>query len=251
MPERSETQLPVLEVSGISRRFYGQTACALDAVSFSVPKGEFLVISGANGSGKSVLMHLIAGLDEPTSGRIEFRGNRVGLVFQNPDAQILGDTPLEDVAFGPRNLGQNKIEASETARRALADAGLAGKENHPARSLSGGEKRRLAVAGIMAMDADLVIFDEPYANLDWPGVLQVNAVLSDLRASGKTVIVLTHELEKILARADRLLVLHAGRIVWQGKPVQAVTEAPLESWGIRNPLGAYRSVEDLVWENPE
>jgi biotin transport system ATP-binding protein len=103
----------------------------------------------------------------------------------------------------------------------------------------------------MAMDADLVIFDEPYANLDWPGVLQVNAVLSDLRASGKTVIVLTHELEKILARADRLLVLHAGRIVWQGKPVQAVTEAPLESWGIRNPLGAYRSVEDLVWENPE
>lgn len=239
----------VLQVANLSRRFYGRKEFAVEDVSFCVRTGEFLVISGANGSGKSVLMHLIAGLDEPTSGTVTLSGARVGLVFQNPDAQILGDTPLEDVSFGPRNLGQDRKTAAQTAHRALAEAGLAEKEDHPARALSGGEKRRLAVAGIMAMDADLVIFDEPYANLDWPGVLQVNSILRDLRKSGKTVIVLTHELEKILARADRLLVLHKGLLVWEGKPDQAVSEAPLENWGIRNPLRSYRSVEDLVWED--
>lgn len=244
---------PILAVSGLGRRFPLSAAPALEDISFSVSARECIVISGANGSGKSVLMSLIAGLDRPTTGSVSLarRGGkaiRVGLVFQDADAQILGDTPEEDVAFGPRNLGANRQEAAETARRALAHVGLAGRELVPARTLSGGEKRRLAVAGVLAMDAEVIIFDEPYANLDWPGVVQVNSILARLKTEGKTLIILTHELEKVLALADRLMVLHKGKLVHDGTPEAALKTAPLELWGIRNPLRSYRETADLIWK---
>lgn len=242
----------LLEISSVTRRFPGQSTAALEDVSFSVRKGECLVISGANGSGKSVLMHIIAGLDAPTKGTIEHPatgGNklRIGLVFQDADAQILGDTPLEDAAWGPRNKGASRAEAETRARTALHLAGLAGKEVHPARTLSGGEKRRLAVAGILAMEAELIIFDEPFANLDWPGVVQVNAIISDLLRNGTTLIILTHELEKVLGLANRLIILYQGRLVFDGLPQTALSGTSLEQWGIRNPLRSYTSVTDLVW----
>ncbi len=245
---------PIVAIDDVSRTFPGMKTPALDGIRLSLPRGEFLVISGANGSGKSVLMHLIAGLDRPNSGSIRVARrpdggeNRVGLVFQDASAQILGDTVLEDAVFGPRNLGLDAKAAEERARDALSRAGLAGKEGLPARTLSGGEKRRLAVAGILAMDAEIIILDEPYANLDWPGVAHVNEVIASLKAEGKTVVVLTHELEKVLALASRLVVLNAGRIVFDGSPDEALATAPLESWGIRNPLGSYASAADLVWK---
>jgi biotin transport system ATP-binding protein len=242
----------MLEVSNLSRRFPGQTLNALSGVSFSVREKDCIVISGANGSGKSVLMHMIAGLDRPTSGkvtlaRIEGKQVRVGLVFQDADAQILGDTPEEDVCFGPKNLGFDKKKALEIAGRVLKQTGLEGKEKMPARSLSGGEKRRLAVAGVLAMDARLIIFDEPFANLDWPGVLQVNEILVSLKKEGKTIIILTHELEKVLALANRLLILLHGQLVFDGTPEEGIGSGKLEEWGIRNPLGSYSKTEDLLW----
>lgn len=231
---------------------------ALDNVSFSVACGECVVVSGANGSGKSVLMALVAGLDTPTSGFVHINEKsagandspRVGLVFQDADAQILGDTPLEDVAYGPANLGRSRSEARSIAAIALGRAGLAGKESFPARSLSGGEKRRLAVAGILAMDAEIIVFDEPYANLDWPGVVQVNAIVKELKRQGKTLMILTHELEKVLALADRLMVLFEGRLVYDGEPETALGDSRLGKWGIRNPLGTYERVADLEWKAP-
>jgi biotin transport system ATP-binding protein len=243
---------PILEVSNLSRRFPDMEDSALDGVSFTVKAGEFIVISGANGSGKSVLMALIAGLDEPTGGTVrisEIEGTRtlVGLVFQDADAQILGDTIEEDVAFGPKNLGIPKAECEKIVARVLAHVGLEGREKSPARSLSGGEKRRLAVAGILAIDAGIIIFDEPFANLDWPGVVQVNGILQELKAEGKTVIILTHELEKVLALASRLMVLFRGKLVWDGKPDAALESAPLAGWGIRPPLVSYTSHGDLFW----
>ena len=243
---------PILEISNLSRTFPGMDRNALDGVSFTVNEGEFIVISGANGSGKSVLMALIAGLDEPTKGTVrisEVNGKtaRVGLVFQDADAQILGDTIEEDVAFGPKNLGIPKTECEKIVRRSLAQVGLSGCEKSPARSLSGGEKRRLAVAGILAMDAEIIIFDEPFANLDWPGVVQVNDILQELKAAGKTVIILTHELEKVLALASRLMVLFRGALIWDGKPEEALESAPLALWGIRPPLVSYTSRGDLFW----
>ncbi len=248
----------MLEIQGLSRRFPHMDESALKNVTFSVARGDCIVISGANGSGKSVLMRLIAGLDRPTSGTVtvglsDGKPARVGLVFQDADAQILGDTPAEDVEFGPRNLGIDKKNSAAIAIRMLERTGLAGKENVPARSLSGGEKRRLAVAGVLAMDASLIIFDEPFANLDWPGVVQVNDILARLKADGKTLIILTHELEKVLSLANRLMVLYQGELVFDGTPEAALTEntdrspGQLEGWGIRNPLQSYLCPDDLLW----
>ena len=208
----------MINISSVSRRFPGAPIAAVDQVSFSINAGDCAVISGANGSGKTVLMHLIAGLDRPDTGSITRAKDelgkpvRIGLVFQDAAAQILGDTPIEDAAFGPLNLGHTREEAHRIAVDSLKRAGLAGKETYPARTLSGGEKRRLAVAGVLAMDAQVIIFDEPFANLDWPGVVQVNTIIRELHSSGKTVVVLTHELEKVLALSNRLLILHQGKL---------------------------------------
>jgi biotin transport system ATP-binding protein len=250
-----EKKAKLFEAIELARRFPGHADYALGPVSFRVDEGDFIVISGANGSGKSVLMHLVARLDTPTAGRVEYAGGtadaaRIGLVFQDADAQILGDTVAEDVGFGPANLGAGKAERAEITSRVLSTVGLSGRGGEAARTLSGGEKRRLAVAGVLAMDARTIIFDEPFANLDWPGVVQVNSILRALKAEGKTVIVLTHELEKVLALANRLLVLYRGALVYDGTPGDALASAPLESWGIRHPLARYAAHEDLIWGNP-
>jgi ABC-type cobalt transport system, ATPase component len=223
---------------------------ALDSVSFTLPAGSCTLIGGANGSGKSVLMEIIAGLDKADSGTVRVRCSgrdaRAGLVFQEAETQILGETPLEDVMFGLKNCGYRRAQAEEKAREVLAQTGLAGKELSPARFLSGGEKRRLAVAGILALDMPLVIFDEPYANLDYAGVRQVNALVRMLREKERTVVILTHELEKSLALCSRFIVLYHGSKVFDGIPEEGLS-MPLESWDIRSPLTSYTKSEDLVW----
>jgi biotin transport system ATP-binding protein len=248
-----------LEASGVTKRFpvAGVEAgndtrvrdgvlTALDAVSLRVRRGECLVIGGANGSGKSLLMAIIAELETPTSGFVKTAG-RVGLVFQDPDSQILGETPREDVAFGPGNMRLSKAVIAERVERALEAVGLGAKAEYPAHSLSGGEKRRLAVAGVLAMDADILIFDEPYANLDYAGVKQVNTLIEKLLSQRKTVIILTHELEKCLGMAQRFAVLYEGKKVFDGAPAEALALGNIERWGIRNPLTAYSNIGDLVW----
>lgn len=234
-----------LDVQNV-RRVFADGTVALDGVSFSICSGEFTVIAGSNGSGKSVLMSLIAGLDEPTDGIIRLHNCQAGLVFQDADSQILGETPKEDVSFGAKNCGLKKQALSDCVENALLHTGLFHKKNAPARMMSGGEKRRLAVAGILAMNRSLIIFDEPFANLDWPGVKTVCSILKQLKDEGKTVIVLTHELEKIIGMADRFIVLDKGKIRFDGTPQEGLSQ-PLEDWSIRNPLFSYRSLEDLVW----
>jgi biotin transport system ATP-binding protein len=219
---------------------------ALDDVSFELDSGGCSLIAGANGSGKSVLMSIIAGLETPSSGTVKTSA-AVGLVFQEPDAQILGETPMEDAAFGPMNKGFSKSECEARAEKALAETGLSDKAGFPARSLSGGEKRRLAAAGIIAMDCPVIIFDEPYANMDYQGVVQINLLVKKLLADGKTVIILTHELEKSLALASRFIVLFHGKKVFDGSPAAALG-LDLETWGIRNPLrNPALTIGDLVW----
>lgn len=233
----------VLEVQNINRTFANGTI-ALQDVSFSVKKGEFLVIGGKNGSGKSVLMSLIAGLDKQTSGTIKC--DEVGLVFQDANSQILGETPLEDVLFGLRNLQLKKQERLQKAEETLKQCGLFEKRDFQARVLSGGEKRRLAVAGILALDRDFIIFDEPFANLDLIGIKQVCAILKQLKEQNKTIIVLTHDLEKILGLADSFIILDSGKIKFNGTPEEGL-KLNLEEFGIKNPLTSYNSVKDLFW----
>lgn len=232
-----------VSVHGLVKRFDDVTALA--DVAFSLAPGSLAVVAGANGSGKTVLMTILAGLEKPTAGTVAVDG-RAGLVFQEADAQILGETPREDVAFGPKNQGLRGAALGARVDDALARAGLAALADFPAHDLSGGGKRRLAVAGVLAMDLPLVIFDEPYANLDYEGVRTVNTLIVDLHRSGRTVIVLTHELEKILGLADRLLVLDHGRLVFDGTPADGLA-AGLERWGIRDPRRPQAVLEDLVW----
>lgn len=239
---------------------------ALDDVSLEIAEGECVVIGGENGSGKSVLMQIIAGLMEgdkalvntevecPQGGRIETSVNlcvqvdgRVGLVFQEAETQILGETPAEDIAFGPKNLGWKKADVQVAVSQALEQTGLTDKADFPARFLSGGEKRRLAVACMLAMKLPTIILDEPYANLDFGGVKQVNKLIRQLKAEGKTVIILTHEIEKCLGLADRFVVLFRGKKVFDGTPGMGLRHN-LEAWNIRNPLVSYGKVEDLIWE---
>lgn len=236
----------ILKIEGVSRLF-SDGSLALKDVSFSVNSGEFIVLAGSNGSGKTVLMNLISGLDFPTQGSISLQeGVKVGLVFQDADAQILGETPEEDVSFGARNCGLKKDALKECVEKSLDSCGLLQKKDFPARQMSGGEKRRLAVAGILAMNCSLIIFDEPFANLDYEGVRQVCAILKKLKSQGKTVIVLTHELEKILALADRFLILNKGMLCFDGS-VEEGLSLNLEQYSIRNPLCSYTKVEDLLW----
>ncbi len=208
---------------------------ALDDVSLSIADGQCVLIAGANGSGKSLLMKLIANLEKPTKGSVE-TSEDVGLVFQDADAQILADTPLEDVMFGLRRSKKlSKEEAKATALKALGEVGLSEKANSPSHFLSGGEKRRLAVASVMALGRKILILDEVYSNLDYPGVKSVNSLIEKLKKEGLTIIILSHELEKCIDLCERFIVLDKGKLVFDGKTSQAL-EQDLEKWGIRNPL---------------
>lgn len=236
-----------ISVSNISKSFntsQGERR-VLKNVSLDVEQGCCMVIGGENGSGKSLLMNIIAGLEEADCGSVRTEG-RVGLVFQEAETQILGETPREDVAFGPKNLGWKKADVEKAVASALLKTGLTEKADFTARFLSGGEKRRLAVACMLAMDLPAVILDEPYANLDYTGVKQVNALVAELKEQGKTVVILTHEIEKCLGLGDRFVVLFRGEKVFDGTPEVGLA-MDLEQWNIRNPLNSYSRLEDLVW----
>ena len=218
---------------------------ALQNVSFEIPDVTCTVIGGENGSGKSVLMSIIAGLEEADSGTIE-NSCRAGLVFQEAETQILGETPREDIAFGPKNLGFTKEQTEQAVIDALQKTGLTSKADFPARFLSGGEKRRLAVACMIAMNLPVIILDEPYANLDFTGVKQVNSLVKSLKEQGRTVIILTHEIEKCLALAEKFIVLFRGKKVFDGTP-EEIVKLDLEKWNIKNPFANYSAIKDLVW----
>jgi biotin transport system ATP-binding protein len=230
---------------------------ALRGIDLDIVSGECLLIAGANGSGKTLLMHILAGLTEPSGGEILFKGRplnswggllrrHVGIVFQDAGAQIIGETVEEDIRFGPENLKLPKEETSVRLERCLEALDLREKRDFPPRRLSGGEKRRLAAAGVLAMGCGTVIMDEPFANLDWPGVVQVLTIIETLKEEGKTVILLTHELEKVLAFAGRLVILAGGKIRDQGKP-EEVLDRLKEAWGVRDPRRNYRNAGDCSW----
>ena len=217
-----------VEVEGLIHRFPGGRI-ALNRVSFSVSPGELVVIAGRNGSGKTTLIKHFNGLLTPSGGSVWVDGRevrkhtgmarrRVGLVFQDTDTQILGETVADDVAFGPENLGLSQDEIRQRVSSALNALGLGDFANVSPHLLSGGEKRRLAIAGVLAMSPGAICLDEPFSNLDLSGVRQVLAILMTLHQAGHTLVVVTHELEKILPHARRKLLMDQGRLVDDGPP---------------------------------
>lgn len=207
---------------------------ALDNINIEVGRGEFLGLIGHTGSGKSTLIQHLNGLLKPSSGRILFDGQdiwadkekirqirfKVGLVFQYPEYQLFEETVYKDIAFGPKNMGLSETEIDERVHEAAASVGLADEllEKSPF-ELSGGEKRRAAIAGVMAMRPEVLILDEPTAGLD---PLGRNEILSEIRdyhrKSGATIILVTHSMEDVARNADRILVMEGANIFDKGDP---------------------------------
>jgi biotin transport system ATP-binding protein len=248
---------PLFSVRNLSKTFPPGDFRALSGINLDLYAGGCVLVAGSNGSGKTLLMRILAGLLDPTEGEVLFHGlpptksldrlrRELGLIFQDADAQIVGETVAEDIAFGPKNLGVSRREVDGRVEAALRAFGLETKREFSPRRLSGGEKRRLAAAGIIAMEAETVIMDEPFANLDWPGVVQTLEIVMTLKRAGKTVILLTHELEKALALADRLIILHGGILRDDGKPGEVLDRLD-PAWGVRDPRRNYRRVEDCSW----
>jgi biotin transport system ATP-binding protein len=229
----------------------------LSDLSFSLMEGDFLVLAGRNGAGKTILMRQLIGLTRLQEGKIFYRDkpafadlshlrSRVGLVFQDAQAQIVGQTVEDDVAFGPSNLGLKREEIKKRTEKALRLASLERAAERSPETLSGGERRRLAIAGVLAMEAECLILDEPFANLDLPSIRAVLGTLVDLHAAGKTIIVLTHEIEKVLAHATRLIVLDEGKIAYDGAPDDFPPER-FRDHGLQNPYRSHRDRAGLSW----
>lgn len=226
---------------------------ALREVSLEIHQGEFIGIIGQTGSGKSTLVQHFNGLLKPASGRVLLEGReircgkgelvqlrrRVGLLFQFPEQQLFEETVLADVAFGPRNLGLAKDEAQARARRALQAVGLDPAElaERSPFSLSGGQMRRVAVAGVLAMEPEIIILDEPVAGLDPGGKQEIMALIVSLhREQGLTVILVSHSMEDVARFADRLFVLAGGEVRLSGTPAQVFRSAEcLEELGLALP----------------
>ncbi|MGN0906212.1 MAG: energy-coupling factor ABC transporter ATP-binding protein [Bullifex sp.] len=223
----------VIEVNDVTLELDGRKI--LDNVSFSIEKGSFTVIAGKNGAGKSQLLKIIKGLKKPTSGTILINGedmtkNRkkrlasVGLVFQNSDLQFVGETVEKDIMFGPENLGWGEERIRKKTEEMLSLFSLTELRNRRPSTLSGGEKRRLAIAGVLAMEVDTVFLDEPFTALDTPSVLTLIDTLITLHKEGVTLAVVSHEAERFLAHTDRVIILNKGRKVFDGPAEESPDE---------------------------
>lgn len=238
-----------VEFSHVNFSYDEQSAPALTDLSLEVKKGEFLAVIGHNGSGKSTLARLINGLLLPDSGTVSVFGlktsdgknpikirKRAGIVFQNPDNQMVASIVEDDVAFGPENLGVPREEIGKRIDWALKSVGMeAFRESTPSR-LSGGQKQRIAIAGVLAIKPDIIILDESTAMLDPKGRREVMSVVARLnKEEGMTVILITHFMEEALL-ADRLVVLNRGQLVMQGTPAEIFLHSErLEAYNLSLP----------------
>jgi len=226
---------------------------AVDDVSLRVGQGEFVALIGHTGSGKSTLIQHFNGLLAPTSGRVLVDGQelfkskevtlkarfKVGLVFQYPEYQLFEETVYKDIAFGPRNMGLDEQEVDRRVRMAAAQMGLREEllEVSPF-DLSGGQKRRVALAGVFAMEPELLVLDEPMAGLDPVGREEIiRCIRSFKETSGASILFVTHSMEDAARIADRLIVLYQGRILMEGTPAEVFSRgAALIDAGLDVPM---------------
>ena len=235
---------PILQIKDLSHLYSAGTPFehkALDQVSFSVERGEFIGIIGHTGSGKSTLMQHMNGLLKPTSGAVLLDGVdiwqdkkttrqarfRVGLVFQYPEYQLFEETVYKDIAFGPKNMGLNADEVDRRVREAAGFVGLTEEQLKVSPfDLSGGQKRRVAIAGVIAMEPEVLILDEPTAGLDPVGR---EGILENIQAYRKaknaTIMMVSHSMSDVARLTDRLLVMNGSRLAMDGTPAEVFLRA--------------------------
>ena len=230
-----------IKVNHISHSYYKKTlneVLALNDVSLNIEDGSFLALVGETGSGKSTLVQHLNALILPDSGTIEVDNfvitsnkhknkklhdlrKHIGLIFQFPEYQLFEETVLKDVAFGPKNFGFKDEEAKQKAKEALALVNI--DESYYERTpfeLSGGERRRVAIAGILALEPDILVLDEPTAGLDYQGSEDVMNLVKSLNEKGKTIILVTHDMDIVYRYASRVCFLKDGKVEFDGTPVE-------------------------------
>lgn len=245
----------IIEINNLTHKF-GDGTTGLSNIQLSIQAGSFVVIAGCNGSGKTTLLRHLNGLLLPTEGEVRIEGvavdddlqgarQKVGMVFQDTDSQIVGETVFEDVAFGPENLCLKRQEVRERVVSALHAVALSDRSDDRPHLLSGGQKRRLTIAGILAMKPSILVFDEPFSNLDYPGIVKVLQQIVSLHSQGATIILTTHDLEKVIVHADRLLLMKDGKILRDDQPKNLYKE--LEMFGVREPCASRLDTDVLSW----
>ena len=216
-----------------------QPVRAIDNLNLEIERGSFTAIIGKNGSGKSTLAKNLNGLLLPTEGVIYVDGfdtrdddsiwnvrQTAGMVFQNPDNQLVSAIVEDDVAFGPENLGIEPAEIRRRVDKALSDVNMGQFKKKAPHLLSGGQKQRIAIAGVVAMKPKCIIFDEPTAMLDPKGRSEIMSIIDELHAEGITVILITHFMDEAV-RADRVIIMHEGRILLDGAPQEVFEQEEL------------------------
>ena len=238
--------MPIIKVSSLTHTYSSGTPfekTAIDNIDLEIEGGEFVGLIGHTGSGKSTFIQHLNGLLAPTSGKVEVDGEdihsskdalrrvrfKVGLVFQYPEYQLFEETVYKDIAFGPKNMGLNEDEIDERVREAARFAGVDEKwlDVSPL-ELSGGQKRRVAIAGVIAMRPKVLVLDEPTAGLDPEGRESFLKNISDYKdATGATVIIISHSMDDVARIASRLVVFHEGKIALDGTPADVFDHAEL------------------------
>ena len=248
--------MSVLKVENLTYTYSKDTPFVKDAVkgvTFQVEKGEILGVVGHTGSGKSTLVQHLNGLIKPTSGNIYFCGKdiweqpknikeiraKIGLVFQYPEYQLFDETVYKDISFGPKNMGFSDEEISESVLNAAKTVGI--DEDYLDKSpfdLSGGEKRRVAIAGILAMKPEVIVFDEPTAGLDPSGRNKIIDIIKNYRdENNATVVIISHSMEDMAVLADKLLVMNKGELFMMGTPKEIFSQREkLLSCGLDVPM---------------
>ncbi len=243
--------IEAVQLSFVYENEEGESYPALDRVDLSIPRGSFVAIAGRNGSGKSTLAKHMNALLLPTGGAIYIEGTDtakeqevwklrriVGMVFQNPDNQLVSSIVEDDVAFGPENIGVEPAEIRRRVDEALKSVGMYEHRKKGPHLLSGGQKQRVAIAGVLAMDPDCIVFDEPTAMLDPSGRAEILAIIERLHAEGRTVILITHFMEEAV-RADRVVIMDGGRIALDGTPQEVFRDpGALKRFHLNAPFAA-------------
>jgi energy-coupling factor transporter ATP-binding protein EcfA2 len=244
------------------QHFYPNGTHALQGVDLKIRAGEFIGLVGQNGSGKTTLAKHLNGLLRPSRGEIRFRGtdcrrlkaselsSQVGYVFQNPDYQIFLHSVYDELAFGPRNLKLPEDEVHKRALKAMEFMNLSGTERQHPQTLSRGQRQRLAIASVLVMETEVIILDEPSGGQDRLQARNLMGLLVDLNRRGRTIVLITHDLELAAEFCGRIVVVGGGRVLLDGAPGEVFgRDEVLESTHLRAP-DIYRLSRILGWEHP-